>query len=114
MVAIKPAALLLFLFIALPASAQELAPGELVRKVTGDVPAAIKSDKELQAGDRKKALALRAGRVLQRPSYRLPSSLAAPRAFTVTAARSAVNSTPHTPISTASARASSVFGARSP
>ena len=36
------------------AFAQEMKPEDLVRKVTEDVLAAIKSDKALQAGDREK------------------------------------------------------------
>jgi phospholipid transport system substrate-binding protein len=72
----KPAALLVSLFLALPALAQELAPDALVRKVTDDVLAAIKSDKELQAGDRKKALALAEAKILPHVDFREATQIA--------------------------------------
>ena len=46
------------------AFAQEMKPDEMVRKVTEDVLAAVKSDTALQAGDRQKALALAEQKVL--------------------------------------------------
>ena len=49
-------ALIASFLIALPAVAQGLGPEDLVKKVTTDVLDSIKSDKQLQAGDRKKAL----------------------------------------------------------
>jgi phospholipid transport system substrate-binding protein len=76
MAVMKPAALLLSLFLALPALAQELAPDELVRKVTDDVLAAIKSDKELQGGDRKKALALAEKKILPHVDFREATQIA--------------------------------------
>lgn len=45
-------------------AAQEMKPDQLVQKVTNDVLAAIKSDKELAAGDKQKALALAEEKVL--------------------------------------------------
>ena len=50
--------------------AQALAPDELVRKVTADVLDAIKSDQQLQAGDRKKALALAEQKILPLVDFR--------------------------------------------
>ena len=44
--------------------AQDLGPDELVRKATDEVLAAIKSDKQLAAGDKQKALALAEEKVL--------------------------------------------------
>jgi phospholipid transport system substrate-binding protein len=76
MIVMKPAALLISLFLALPAIAQELAPDELVRKVTEDVLAAIKSDKDLQAGDRKKALALAEEKILPHVDFREATQIA--------------------------------------
>jgi phospholipid transport system substrate-binding protein len=46
------------------AAAQELKPDELVKKVTDDVLAAVKSDKQLAAGDKQKALKLAEEKVL--------------------------------------------------
>jgi len=58
------------------AAAQELGPEELVKKVTADVLEAIKSDKSLQAGDRKKALALAEQKVLPHVDFREAAQLA--------------------------------------
>lgn len=57
-------ALLAGLVVALPAAAQALEPGELVRKITQDVLAAVKSDQALAAGDRQKAIKLAEEKVL--------------------------------------------------
>jgi phospholipid transport system substrate-binding protein len=70
------AALALCLLIAIPAAAQELAPDELVRKVTSDVLDSIKSDKQLQAGDRKKALALAEQKILPHVDFKEAARLA--------------------------------------
>jgi phospholipid transport system substrate-binding protein len=70
------ATLVLSLFLAAPALAQDLAPDELVRKVTADVLDAIKSDKQLQAGDRKKALALAEQKILPHVDFRESARLA--------------------------------------
>ena len=69
------------LFIAAPAMAQELAPDELVRKVTADVLDSIKSDKQLQAGDRKKALALAEQKILPYVDFREAATLAMGRSW---------------------------------
>ncbi|HLX79933.1 MAG TPA: ABC transporter substrate-binding protein [Burkholderiales bacterium] len=68
-------------FLTLPAMAQELAPDELVRKVTADVLDSIKSDKQLQAGDRKKALALAEQKILPYVDFREAATLATGKAW---------------------------------
>ncbi len=68
--------LVLSLLFALSAHAQELSPDELVRKVTADVLDSIKSDKQLQAGDRKKALALAEQKILPHVDFREAALLA--------------------------------------
>jgi phospholipid transport system substrate-binding protein len=74
-------ALVLSFCIAAPALAQELAPDDLVRKVTADVLTSIQSDKQLQAGDRKKALALAEQKILPYVDFREAASLATGRAW---------------------------------
>ena len=69
-----------FIF-AFHASAQDVAPDELVRKVTADVLDAIKSDKQLQAGDRKKALALAEQKILPHVYFREAARLATGKAW---------------------------------
>jgi phospholipid transport system substrate-binding protein len=67
----------------LPAFAQNtLAPEELVRKVTDDVLAAVKQDRELQAGDREKMLALAEQKVLPHIDFREATRLAVGRPWT--------------------------------
>jgi len=61
--------------------AQELGPEELVRKVTTEVLQAIQSDKQLQAGDRKKALALAEQKILPLVDFREAARLAVGRAW---------------------------------
>ena len=58
------------------AAAQNLAPDELVRKVTADVLDSVKADKQLQAGDRKKALALAEEKILPHVDFREAALLA--------------------------------------
>ena len=77
----KLATLVLSFFLAVPALAQEAAPDELVRKVTADVLDAIKSDKQLQAGDRKKALALAEQKILPHVDFREAARLATGKAW---------------------------------
>lgn len=72
----KLLALVVSLLIAIPAAAQELTPEELVRKVTADVLDSIKADKQLQAGDRKKALALAEQKILPHVDFREAAQLA--------------------------------------
>lgn len=61
--------------LALNVQAQELGPEELVRKVTADVLATVKSDKDLLA-DRKRALALAEQKVLPHVDFREAAQLA--------------------------------------
>lgn len=75
------ATLALFLSLAAPALAQDLAPDDLVRKVTADVLDAIKADKQLQAGDRKKALALAEQKILPHVDFRESARLAMGKAW---------------------------------
>jgi phospholipid transport system substrate-binding protein len=75
------AALVLPLFLGVAALAQEIAPDELVRKVTADVMDAIKSDKQLQAGDRKKALALAEQKILPHVDFREAAKIATGKAW---------------------------------
>jgi phospholipid transport system substrate-binding protein len=75
------AALVLPLFLGVAALAQEIAPDELVRKVTADVMDAIKSDKQLQAGDRKKALALAEQKILPHVDFREAARIATGKAW---------------------------------
>jgi phospholipid transport system substrate-binding protein len=63
------------------ATAQELGPDELVRKVTTEVLEAIQNDKQLQAGDRKKALALAEEKILPLVDFREAARLAVGRAW---------------------------------
>jgi phospholipid transport system substrate-binding protein len=71
--------LALWLFIAADARAQALAPDELVRKVTADVLEAIKSDQQLQSGDRKKVLALAEQKILPLVDFQEATQLAVGR-----------------------------------
>jgi phospholipid transport system substrate-binding protein len=77
----KLLALVFSFFIAAPVFAQELAPDDLVRKVTADVLASIQSDKQLQAGDRRKALALAEQKILPYVDFREAASLAMGRSW---------------------------------
>ena len=63
------------------APAQTLAPDELVRKVTAEVLDAIQSDQQLQAGDRKKALALAEQKILPLVDFREATQLAVGRSW---------------------------------
>jgi phospholipid transport system substrate-binding protein len=63
------------------AFAQETKPEDLVRKVTEDVLAAVKSDKALQAGDREKALALAEQKVLPHIDFAEATKLAVGKAW---------------------------------
>ena len=68
--------LVLSFCLAFAAGAQELGPEELVKKVTADVLDSIKSDKQLQAGDRKKSLALAEQKILPHVDFREAAQLA--------------------------------------
>jgi phospholipid transport system substrate-binding protein len=68
--------------LALPARAQQdLGPEDLVRKVTQDVLAAIRSDKQLAAGDKQKALRLAEEKVLPLIDFEEATRLAVGRAW---------------------------------
>ena len=60
---------------------QDLAPDQLVQKITDDVLAAIKSDKQLAAGDRQKALKLAEEKVLAYIDFEQATRLAVGRAW---------------------------------
>jgi phospholipid transport system substrate-binding protein len=77
----KLATLVLALLFAVPAAAQDLGPEELVKKVTADVLDAIKSDKQLQSGDRKKALGLAEQKILPYVDFREAAQIATGRAW---------------------------------
>jgi phospholipid transport system substrate-binding protein len=72
---------LLCLGFTLTAAAQELAPEQLVQKVTEEVLAAIKSDKQLAAGDKQKALKLAEEKVLPYIDFEESTRLAVGRAW---------------------------------
>ena len=63
------------------AFAQEMKPEDMVRRVTEDVLAAIKSDKALQAGDRQKALALAEQKVMPHIDFAEATKLAVGKAW---------------------------------
>src|SRR5262245_39284305 len=54
----------LLMVLALPALAQDLAPDALAKKVTDEVLTIIRSDKDIQAGDKRKVLELVEAKVL--------------------------------------------------
>src|SRR3954471_11552364 len=62
--------------LAFSAIAQEMKPDELVKKVTDDVLAAVKSDKQLAAGDKQKALKLAEEKVLPHIDFQEATRLA--------------------------------------
>jgi phospholipid transport system substrate-binding protein len=64
------------LLVSFAAAAQSLGPEELVRKVTTDVLETVQADKELQEGDRKKAIALAEQKVLPHIDFRHAAQLA--------------------------------------
>ncbi len=66
---------------ALSAAAQELAPDQLVQKITDEVLAAIKSDKQLAAGDKQKAIKLAEEKVLPYIDFEQATRLAVGRAW---------------------------------
>jgi phospholipid transport system substrate-binding protein len=72
---------LLCLGFTLTALGQELAPEQLVQKVTEEVLSAIKSDKQLAAGDKQKALKLAEEKVLPYIDFEEATRLAVGRAW---------------------------------
>lgn len=82
--------LLLSFFLLTPAAAQELGPEEMVKKLTADVLEAIKSDKQLQAGDKRKALQLAEQKIIPHLDFRESAQLAMGKSWnTATAAQQA-------------------------
>jgi phospholipid transport system substrate-binding protein len=76
------AGLVFALLFALAAQAQQqLGPDELVKQVTDDVLAAVKSDKQLAAGDKQKALKLAEEKVLPHIDFAEATRLAVGRAW---------------------------------
>ena len=75
--------LVMSLFIAFTscAQAQTESPEALVRKVTEDVLAAIKSDEKLQAGDRRKVLQLAEQKILPHVDFKAAVAMAAGRSW---------------------------------
>jgi phospholipid transport system substrate-binding protein len=69
-----------FFFFAVPALAQDT-PDQLVQKVTEEVLATIKSDKQLAAGDKQKALKLAEEKVLPHIDFEEATRLAVGRAW---------------------------------
>src|SRR5262245_60727768 len=63
------------------ALAQELGPEELVKKITADVMAAIKSDKDLAAGDQQKAIKLAEEKILPHVDFEEATRLAVGRGW---------------------------------
>jgi phospholipid transport system substrate-binding protein len=72
-----------FLLFLLPgiSLAQDLGPEELVKKMTDDVLAAIKSDKQLAAGDRQKAIKLAEEKILPHVDFEEATRLAVGRGW---------------------------------
>jgi phospholipid transport system substrate-binding protein len=72
-----------FLFLAVPlfTVAQQMGPEELVKKITDDVMNAIKSDKQLAAGDRQKALKLAEEKILPHVDFEEATRLAVGRSW---------------------------------
>lgn len=64
-----------------PLAAQELGPEETVRKVTADVLESVQKDKQLQAGDRARALALAEEKILPLIDFEQATQLAVGRAW---------------------------------
>ena len=71
----------MFLLFVGPALAQEQGPEDLIRKMTDDVMAAIKGDKQLAAGDKQKALRLAEEKILPHVDFGEATRLAVGRAW---------------------------------
>lgn len=74
-------ALFAAIFFTSTASAQQIAPDQLVQKINDEVLAAIKSDKELAAGDKQKAVKLAEEKVLPYIDFEQATRLAVGRAW---------------------------------
>jgi phospholipid transport system substrate-binding protein len=73
--------LIVFLLLATPGFAQELGPEELVKKMTLDVLEAIRSDQQLAAGDRRKAIKLAEEKILPHVDFEEATRLAVGRGW---------------------------------
>jgi phospholipid transport system substrate-binding protein len=73
--------LLIGALLAGPALAQQLSPPQLVQKITDDVLAAVKSDKQLAAGDKQKAVTVAEEKVLPYVDFQYSTRLAVGRAW---------------------------------
>jgi len=73
--------LLVFFFLSTPVFAQELGPEDLVKKITQDVLDTIKSDKQLAAGDRQKAIKLAEEKILPHVDFEEATRLAVARGW---------------------------------
>jgi len=73
--------LAVFLFVPLLGIAQDLGPEELVKKVTQEVMEAIKSDKQLAAGDRSRAIKLAEEKVLPHVDFEEATRIAVGRSW---------------------------------
>jgi phospholipid transport system substrate-binding protein len=71
----------LWAVLAVPVAAQELGPEELVKKITEEVLAALKSDKQLAAGDRQKAIKLAEEKILPHVDFEEATRLAVGRGW---------------------------------
>ena len=78
---LKAFTLLVFSFWITTTTGQELGPEELVKKITDDVLAAIKSDKQLAAGDKQKALKLAEEKILPHVDFQEATRLAVGRSW---------------------------------
>ena len=72
---------LALMFLATPVLAQDSSPEELVKKITQDVLDAVKSDKQLAAGDRQKALQLAEEKILPHVDFAEATRLAVGRSW---------------------------------
>jgi len=73
--------LFVFFFLSTPVFAQELGPEDLVKKITQDVLDTIKSDKQLAAGDRQKAIKLAEEKILPHVDFEEATRLAVARGW---------------------------------
>ena len=70
-----------FFFLSAPVFGQELGPEDLVKKMTSEVLEAIKSDKQLAAGDRQKAIKLAEEKILPHVDFEEATRLAVGRGW---------------------------------
>ena len=73
--------LAVFFFLSTPVLAQDLGPEQLVKKMTAEVMEAIKTDKQLAAGDKQKALKLAEEKILPHVDFEEATRLAVGRGW---------------------------------